>query len=175
MSSDIAKSLTRVLGNSYVLYVKTHSYHWNVTGPNFHALHNLFEEQYRQIWASLDDIAERIRALDEYAPVSARVMAEALESVDIKQPAVPLVANVLASEVTDPAKIQSLLVEQVTGSVRWRESVAWMSANGVTEVWEIGAGKALSGMIRRIDRAIACTAVGSPDDVKKAVESLQAG
>ncbi|WP_370337681.1 Dps family protein [Parvularcula marina] len=77
MSSDIAKSLTRVLGNSYVLYVKTHSYHWNVTGPNFHALHNLFEEQYRQIWASLDDIAERIRALDEYAPVSARVMAEA--------------------------------------------------------------------------------------------------
>jgi [acyl-carrier-protein] S-malonyltransferase len=103
---------------------------------------------------------------------AARVMADALQNVDIKRPAVPLVANVLAHEVSDPATIGSLLVDQVTGSVRWRESVSWMSANGVTEVWEIGAGKALSGMIRRIDRAIACTAVGTPDDVKKAVEGL---
>ncbi|GGE40441.1 ACP S-malonyltransferase [Actibacterium pelagium] len=103
---------------------------------------------------------------------AARVMAEALQNVDINRPAVPLVANVLAHEVSDPATIRSLLVDQVTGSVRWRESVQWMSSNGVTEVWEIGAGKALSGMIRRIDRAIACTAVGTPDDVKKAVEGL---
>ena len=76
-NSEIAHALTRVLGNSYVLYVKTHSYHWNVTGPNFHSLHAMFEEQYRQIWASLDEIAERIRALGAYAPGSSRQMAEA--------------------------------------------------------------------------------------------------
>ncbi|MEM9233042.1 MAG: DNA starvation/stationary phase protection protein [Pseudomonadota bacterium] len=74
--TEMSAALTRVLGNSYVLYVKTHSYHWNVTGPNFHSLHTMFEEQYRDIWASLDDIAERIRALGAFAPVSSRVMAE---------------------------------------------------------------------------------------------------
>ncbi|MEO1705477.1 MAG: malonyl CoA-acyl carrier protein transacylase, partial [Pseudomonadota bacterium] len=57
------------------------------------------------------------------------------------------------------------LVEQVTGSVRWRESVAWMASQGVSEIWEVGAGKALSGMIRRIDRSISIAAIGSPDDV----------
>ncbi len=100
---------------------------------------------------------------------AAEVMAEALSHVDINSPAVPLVANVRASAVTDPAMIRNLLVEQVTGSVRWRESVAYMAGEGVTEIWEIGAGKALSGMIRRIERSIACKAVGTPDDVKAAV------
>ena len=71
-----------------------------------------------------------------------------------------------------PTTIRSLLVEQVTGSVRWRESVLYMAAQGVTEVWEIGAGKALSGMIRRIDRALATRAVGTPEDVHAAVEAL---
>ena len=103
---------------------------------------------------------------------AADVMAEALGQVEIKAPAVPVVANVLADAVSDPTTIRALLVDQVTGSVRWRESVQWMSQNGVTEAWEIGAGKALSGMIRRIDRAIACKAVGTPDDVKAAAESL---
>lgn len=103
---------------------------------------------------------------------AADVMAEALDKVDIERPAVPLVANVRAQAISDPATIRSLLVEQVTGSVRWRESVAWMSGEGVTEIYEIGAGKALSGMVRRIDRAIACTAVGTPDDVKAAAEKL---
>ena len=78
-----------------------------------------------------------------------------------------------ASEISDPAVIRSLLVEQVTGSVRWRESVSWMAANGVTEIWEIGAGKALSGMIRRIAKDVTCRAVGAPDDVAAAVESLK--
>lgn len=100
---------------------------------------------------------------------AAEVMAEALSHVDINSPAVPLVANVRASAVSDPAMIRNLLVEQVTGSVRWRESVAYMAGEGVTEIWEIGAGKALSGMIRRIERSIACKAVGTPDDVKAAV------
>jgi [acyl-carrier-protein] S-malonyltransferase len=103
---------------------------------------------------------------------AADVMAEALSHVDIERPAVPVIANVRAQAVTDAATIRSLLVEQVTGSVRWRESVAWMSGEGVTEIYEIGAGKALSGMVRRIDRAIACTAVGTPDDVKAAAEKL---
>ncbi|MBY6081541.1 ACP S-malonyltransferase [Ruegeria arenilitoris] len=103
---------------------------------------------------------------------AADVMAEALAGVEIKAPEVPLVANVRAEAVTDPDLIRQLLVEQVTGSVRWRESVQYMVAQGVTEAWEIGAGKALSGMIRKIDRSIACSAVGTPEDVQKA---LQAG
>ena len=98
---------------------------------------------------------------------AADVMADALARVDVSAPEVPLVANVLAEAVTDPARIRELLVEQVTGSVRWRESVAWMGAEGVTEMWEIGAGKALSGMVRRINRDIASAAVGTPDDIAK--------
>ncbi|GAA6201108.1 ACP S-malonyltransferase [Aquicoccus sp. SU-CL01552] len=103
---------------------------------------------------------------------AADVMAEALAGVEIKAPTVPLVANVRAEAVSDPDMIRALLVEQVTGSVRWRESVQYMAAQGVTETWEIGAGKALSGMIRKIDRSIAGKAVGTPDDVKAAVESM---
>jgi len=98
---------------------------------------------------------------------AADAMAEALSHVDINTPSVPVVANVLASSVTDPAVIRSLLVDQVTGSVRWRESVAFMAAQGVTEMWEVGAGKALSGMVRRIERSIACKPVGTPEDVAK--------
>ncbi|WP_185803277.1 ACP S-malonyltransferase [Pontivivens nitratireducens] len=96
---------------------------------------------------------------------AAHVMAEALDDVDIAQPGVPLIANVTATAVDDPTLIRALLVDQVTGAVRWRESVSFMAAQGVTEIWEIGAGKALSGMIRRIDKSIACKAVGSPDDI----------
>lgn len=98
---------------------------------------------------------------------AADVMAEALDDVEINAPVVPLVANVRASAVTDPTLIRALLVEQVTGSVRWRESVAYMAAEGVTEIWEIGAGKALSGMVRRIEKSIACSAIGTPDDIAK--------
>lgn len=103
---------------------------------------------------------------------AAKVMAQALGEVDINRPVVPVVANVVAEAVSDPATIRSLLVNQVTGSVRWRESVTWMGQNGVSEIWEIGAGKALSGMVRRIDRSIACTAIGTPEDVAKAAASL---
>ena len=99
------------------------------------------------------------------------IMAAALADVTMKAPAVPLIVNVRAEAV--PAdEIKALLVAQVTGSVRWRESVMWMLANGVTEVWEIGAGKALSGMVKRIDRSVATRAVGAPEDVVAAVAAL---
>ncbi len=100
---------------------------------------------------------------------AARVMEEALGQVQISAPAVPVVANVRAEAVSDPDQIRALLVEQVTGAVRWRESVAWMAGQGVTAMWEIGAGKALSGMVRRIDRSVACSAVGTPEDVQKLI------
>lgn len=106
---------------------------------------------------------------------AADVMAEALGAVDIKAPRVPVVANVRAEAVSDPDSIRGLLVDQVTGSVRWRESVAWMSAQGVTQAFEVGAGKALAGMIRRIDRAMECVAVGDPDGAKAAATKIKEG
>lgn len=99
---------------------------------------------------------------------AAKVMAEALDDVAIGEPVVPVVANVRAVAVRNPEVIRSLLVEQVTGSVRWRESVAWMAGQGVTSFWEIGAGKALSGMIRRIAKEAETRAVGTPEDVAAA-------
>lgn len=92
-------------------------------------------------------------------------MAEALADVTVNAPAVPVVANVRAEAVSDPELIRKLLVEQVTGSVRWRESVAWMAGQGVTEFWEIGAGKALSGMVKRIAKEASTRAVGTPEDI----------
>lgn len=106
---------------------------------------------------------------------AADVMAEALANAEMHAPSVPLVANVTASGVSDPAEIRRLLTQQVTGSVRWRESVMWMAANGVTEVWEIGAGKALSGMVKRIDRAVQTRAVGTADDVIAAAAAFNEG
>lgn len=100
---------------------------------------------------------------------AAEVMAEALAGVEIAAPKVPVIANVIAGPVSDPARIRELLVQQVTGAVRWRESVLAMAASGVTEIWEVGAGKALSGMIRRIEKSIECKAVGTPEDVKAAM------
>jgi len=100
-----------------------------------------------------------------------KVMETALAEVEFKTPSVPVVANVAAAAVDAPLLIRNLLVDQVTGSVRWRESVLWMAAQGVDEMVEIGAGKALSGMIRRIDRSIACHAVGDPAGVAKYIES----
>jgi [acyl-carrier-protein] S-malonyltransferase len=98
------------------------------------------------------------------APV-ADVMAEALAAVDIHPPAVPLISNVTAKEVTSPAEIRSLLVSQVTGMVRWRESVLYMRGHGVEELVEIGAGKVLSGLARRIDRGLSGRSVGTPAEI----------
>ncbi|WP_108815941.1 ACP S-malonyltransferase [Loktanella sp. Alg231-35] len=105
------------------------------------------------------------------APAAA-AMAGALAEVEIKTPIVPIVPNVVAEAVSDPATIRALLVDQITGSVRWRESVMYMGGQGVTSVYEIGAGKALSGMVKRIDRGISAAAVATPDDVAAAAEAL---
>jgi [acyl-carrier-protein] S-malonyltransferase len=100
---------------------------------------------------------------------AADAMAAALSGVTLLAPRVPLVANVRADAVTDPETIRALLVEQVTGSVRWRESVLWMESHGVTDAWEIGAGKALSGMIKRIAPGISTRAIGLSADVAAAL------
>jgi len=104
---------------------------------------------------------------------AAHAMAEALSEVNIDRPNVPLIANVLAHEVSDPATIRSLLVEQITHSVRWRESVEWLASHEVSEIWEIGAGKTLCGMIRRIAKEVETRAIGAPDDVVAAANALK--
>jgi len=96
---------------------------------------------------------------------AAAVMADALAGVDIQPPAVPLIANVRAEAVIEPGAIRRLLVEQVTGTVRWRESIVNLAEAGVTEFWEIGAGKALSGMIKRIAKEATVKNIGTPADI----------
>lgn len=103
---------------------------------------------------------------------AADVMAGALAEVDFAAPAVPLVANVLAAPISDPAEIRQRLVEQVTGTVRWRESVAWMADNGVETVYEIGTGKVLTGMVRRIAKDLTGVAVNTPEDIDALVGAL---
>ncbi len=97
---------------------------------------------------------------------AAEVMAEALAEVEIRDPKVPVVANVTAEGVQDAARIRELLLEQITGAVRWRESVAWMVSKGVNSFVEAGSGKALSGMIRRIDKGVATRAISTAADVQ---------
>lgn len=103
---------------------------------------------------------------------AADAMAEALASVKMSAPSVPVVANVTASAVTDPEEIRKLLVQQVTGTVRWRESVQYLGAQGVTDLVEVGCGKVLTGMVRRIDKSLSGSAVGTPADVASFLESL---
>lgn len=96
---------------------------------------------------------------------AAEAMAEALAQVAVKAPKVPLVANVLARPITDPAEIVRSLVAQVTGTVRWRESVAFMGEAGVTTFYELGAGKVLSGLVKRIVEGASGISIGTPEDV----------
>ncbi|TCT06878.1 ACP S-malonyltransferase [Aquabacter spiritensis] len=107
------------------------------------------------------------------APAAA-AMAEALAGAHVRAPVVPLVANVKAAPVSDPAEIVRLLVAQVTGTVRWRESVLFMAAAGVDRTVEVGAGKVLSGLSRRIAKQIAATSVGTPDDVAAFIAARKA-
>lgn len=99
-------------------------------------------------------------------------MAEALAKVDLAMPALPLVANVTARQVSDPETVRGLLVRQVTGMVRWRESVLYMKERGVHELVELGAGKVLSGLARRIDRDLASISAGTPAEIEAVLKSL---
>lgn len=130
-STEIANALTRVLGNSYVLYAKTHSYHWNVTGPQFHSLHLMFETQYNEIWTSLDEIAERIRALGEFAPTSSRQMADA--------------ANISESENEVPSA-QVMLENLVDDQSRWLKD-AEVALDEASEAGDTGTEDLLSTLI----------------------------
>jgi [acyl-carrier-protein] S-malonyltransferase len=103
---------------------------------------------------------------------AADAMREALAKVEVKAPAVPLIANVLAAPISDPAEIRRRLVEQVTGAVRWRECVARMAADGVTAIYEIGSGKVLAGLAKRIAPALNSASIGTPQDIEAALPSL---
>jgi [acyl-carrier-protein] S-malonyltransferase len=103
---------------------------------------------------------------------AADAMAEALAAVEMKAPSVPVVANVTASAVSDPDEIRKLLVEQVTGMVRWRESVQYLAAQGVTELVETGAGKVLTGLTKRIDKSVGGSAVGTPEGISSFLKTL---
>ena len=105
---------------------------------------------------------------------AADAMAEALSKVTIKAPVAPLVSNVLASAISDPDEIRRRLVEQVTGTVRWRESVAYMAGQGATRFFEIGAGKVLTGLVKRITDSAVGVAVGGPNDIAAAKDALAA-
>lgn len=103
---------------------------------------------------------------------AADAMADALAKVDMKAPKVPVVANVVASAVSDPETIRDLLVRQVTGTVRWREGVLYMKEQGVTQLVELGSGKVLSGLAKRIDKELSGVAVGAPADIEAFLASL---
>lgn len=103
---------------------------------------------------------------------AADAMREALGGVTVNAPVVPVVANVLAAAISDPEEIKKRLVEQVTGTVRWRECVTYMTANGVTDVYEIGAGKVLAGLAKRIDASLNASSVGTPADIDAALARI---
>lgn len=103
---------------------------------------------------------------------AADAMRDALASVQKQSPCVPLVANVLAAPVSDADEIARLLVEQVTGQVRWRETVEWFAANNVTTLYEIGSGKVLTGLARRIDKTVSGISINTPADIDAALQTL---
>nr|WP_316653449.1 ACP S-malonyltransferase [uncultured Gellertiella sp.] len=105
---------------------------------------------------------------------AADAMRQALAEVAKSDPVVPVIANVRAAPVTDAGEIASLLVEQVTGQVRWRETVEWFGRNGVTTLYEVGAGKVLTGLARRIDKTVTGIAVNSAADIEAALAAITA-
>lgn len=137
---SVAEALNGVLADTFVLYQKTHSYHWNVTGPFFHPFHVMFEEQYREMWAALDEIAERVRALGEFAPASANAFMEmsALSSADETVPsAEQMVKTLLADHETlirrareaieTAGEVDDVATEDLlTQRIQTHEKTAWM-------------------------------------------------
>jgi [acyl-carrier-protein] S-malonyltransferase len=102
---------------------------------------------------------------------AAEAMRQALSGVDIKAPAVPLVANVLAAPISEPEEIRARLVEQVTGMVRWRETMLYLKGSGVGSVYEVGAGRVLTGIARRFE-GLEARSVGTPEELETAAAAL---
>ncbi|HXI86966.1 MAG TPA: DNA starvation/stationary phase protection protein, partial [Parvularculaceae bacterium] len=138
--SAVADALNGVLADTYVLYQKTHAYHWNVTGPHFHSLHLMFEEQYREMWAALDLIAERVRALGRFAPASGRAFAD-LSSIDSAEseppPATLMLRNLLSGHESLIRRARKALetaegandaasADLLTQRIEAHEKMAWM-------------------------------------------------
>ena len=136
----VADALNRVLASTYTLYMKTHAFHWNVTGPQFHTLHVMFEEQYREMWTALDEIAERVRALGVFAPASGKAFAEmsALDSAESEPPSAEImVKNLLADHETLIRQARGALdtaseagdaasEDLLTVRIQTHEKTAWM-------------------------------------------------
>ena len=146
----------------------------NDNDPNQVVISGNLEAVERAIILAKEKGAKRALILPVSAPFhcelmqpASDVMAEAFSKVSFKIPSSPIVANYTALPVVDPSEIQNLLIKQITGRVRWRETINFISQNGVDKVIEIGSGKALTGMIRRIKKDINCYNIGSPDDLNK--------
>lgn len=105
---------------------------------------------------------------------AADAMADALNKVDMKPPVVPLIANVKAGPLTDPGEIKRSLVAQVTGTVRWRESIAYMAAHGVTDFYEVGSGKVLAGLVKRIEKTANASSLQTAEDIQASIQDLNA-
>ena len=134
---------------------------------------------FRSVEIAADFGAKRCLKLPVSAPFHSPLMqpakdkmAEALTQVNVNNANIPLIANVLATAISDGQQIVNNLVEQVTGSVRWRESVAYMKSNGITDVIELGAGKVLSGIVKRCDKEINAISVGTPTEIEEFVKTL---
>ena len=146
----------------------------NDNDPNQVVISGNFEAVKRAIILAKEKGAKRAIILPVSAPFhcelmqpASDVMAEAFSKVSVKTPSSPIVANYTALPVVDPSEIKNLLIKQITGRVRWRETINYISQNGVDKVIEIGSGKALTGMIRRINKDINCYNIGSSDDLNK--------
>lgn len=137
--TDIVAELKKVLADSFALYLKTHGYHWNVRGPQFFGLHNMLEEQYREIWAALDEIAERMRALGELAPQGFTAFANhtGIKDGDPEKDAIAMVAELVADHGTVIATLRAALdvadeagdeatVDLLTQRLASHEKTAWM-------------------------------------------------
>lgn len=109
--TQVTEALKKVLANTYAIYFKTHSYHWNVEGPNFQALHTIFEEQYTELWTEIDNLAERLRALGVYAPANTKEM---MEGAAISPAAgVPKAQDMVKELADDHTKMAKILVESI--------------------------------------------------------------
>ncbi len=138
--NSVAEALNATLADTYALYMKTHAYHWNVTGPQFNTLHVMFEEQYREMWEALDEIAERVRALGVYAPTSGKQFAElsALDNADTTPPKSDvMIKNLLADHETLIKRAREGLetaeeagdaasADLLTVRIQTHEKTAWM-------------------------------------------------